>query len=211
MSADHKYRSIHTGVSEPLLDSRFLDGKAALENSHISFSLLKFYLGVCKINYLPRVTPIHATSSGAGLLYELLAKCLRRISGGTLDSEVFKELRLPITVTREHLHIGISLASARGTAAAAFLSSASACNRLTEKALTGSALRDSTSAVSRKMCMIYGHRSASKTMFYRFRLFKLTDLRNKTSLRHSSKKAKCTSQRPAGIRIFRGNASLSVA
>ena len=41
----------------------------------------------------------------------------------------------------EHTHIGIGLTSARDTAASAFPSSASACNKLMEMALTGSAVR----------------------------------------------------------------------
>ena len=72
---------------EPLLDD-----VAALENSHVSFALLKFCLGVCKINYPLRVTPADSAASGTALFDNLLEKCMRRILGGSLDPEVFKEL-----------------------------------------------------------------------------------------------------------------------
>ena len=41
---------------EPLLET-----VVTLENAHVSFTLLKFCLGVCKINYLLRVTPVQCT------------------------------------------------------------------------------------------------------------------------------------------------------
>ena len=66
---------------------------------------------------------------------------MRRIMGGTLHSEVFKELQLPMKTNPEHPHIGIGLISACDTPATAFLSSASACNELAEMAQTGSAVR----------------------------------------------------------------------
>ena len=51
---------------EPLLDD-----VAALENSHVSYTLLKFCLGVCKIIYLLRVTLAESTASGAALFENL--------------------------------------------------------------------------------------------------------------------------------------------
>ena len=119
---------------EPLLDD-----VAAPENSHVSFTLLKFSLGMCKINYFLRVTPGDPTASGAALLDNLMEKCMRRILGGTLDSEVLKELQRPLKTNPEHPHIGIGLTSACNIAASAFLSSASGCDKLVEKVLTGSA------------------------------------------------------------------------
>ena len=47
---------------EPLLDD-----VAALEDSHVSFTRLKFCLGVDKIHYLLRVTPDYSTASGVAL------------------------------------------------------------------------------------------------------------------------------------------------
>ena len=47
---------------------------AALENSHVSFTLLKLCLGVCKINFLLRVTPADSTASGVALFDNLLEK-----------------------------------------------------------------------------------------------------------------------------------------
>ena len=87
------------------------------------------------------MTPADSTASGAALFDNLLENCMRRILGGTLDSAVFKELQLLMKTNPEHPHIGIGLILACDTAASAFLSSASACNKLVEMALTGSAVR----------------------------------------------------------------------
>ena len=158
-----------------------LDDVAALEKSHVSFTLRKFCLGMCKINYLLRVTPPGSTGSGAALFDNLMEKFMPRILGGTLDSEVFKELQIPMRTNPEHPHIGIGFTSACDTAASAFLSSASRCNKLVEMAVTGSAVKDLGSIVSQKTCMMHGQSSAKKKRFYRFRLLKLTGLRNKSS------------------------------
>ena len=120
---------------------QLLDDVAALGNSHVSFTPLKFCHGVCKINFFPRVTPPDSTASGAALFDNLLEECMRRILGGALDSEVFKELQLPMKTNPEHPHIGIRLTSAWGTAASAFLSSASGRNKILEMALTSSAVK----------------------------------------------------------------------
>ena len=97
--------------------------------------------GVCKINYLLSVTPADFTASRAGLVGNLLEKCMRSILGGALDSEVFKKIQLPMKTNPEHLHIGIRLSSACDTAASSVLPSASACNKLVEMAITGSAVK----------------------------------------------------------------------
>ena len=52
---------------------------ATLENAHVSFTLLKFRLGVCKINYLLRVTPVQCTKLGAQLFNKFLENSLRTI------------------------------------------------------------------------------------------------------------------------------------
>ena len=87
------------------------------------------------------MTPADSTASRAALFDNLLKKCMRRILGGTLDCEVFEELQLAMKTNPKHPHIRIGLTSAPDTAASAFLSSASACNKLVEMALMGSAAK----------------------------------------------------------------------
>ena len=53
-----------------------LDDVAALENTHVSFNLLKFCLGVCKFNYQLRVTPPESTFTGAKLFDGLIQNAL---------------------------------------------------------------------------------------------------------------------------------------
>ena len=62
---------------------------SALENTDVSFTLLKFFMGVCKVNYLLRVTPVQCTKSGAQVFGALVEKSLLHIVGGILDTEIF--------------------------------------------------------------------------------------------------------------------------
>ena len=71
---------------------------SALENTHVSFTLLQFCMGVCKVNYLLRVTPVQCTKSGAQVFDELVEKSLRHSVGGVLDTEIFRELQLSAEV-----------------------------------------------------------------------------------------------------------------
>ena len=125
------------------------------------------------------MTPVDSAASGAALFDNLLEKCMRRILGGTLDSEVFKELQLPMKTNPEHPHVGIGLTSACDTAASAFLSSASCCNKLMEMAVIDSAAKGAEQYCFAKMRVMHGHCGAKKKMFCRFRVLKLADLRNK--------------------------------
>ena len=59
---------------------------ATLGNAHVSFTLLKFCLGVCEINYLLRVTPVQCTKLGAQLFDKFLENGLRTIVGGCLTT-----------------------------------------------------------------------------------------------------------------------------
>ena len=68
---------------------------SALENTNVSFTLLKFCLGVCKVTYLPLLTPVQCKKSGAQVFDELVKKSVRHIAGGDLDTEIFSELQLP--------------------------------------------------------------------------------------------------------------------
>ena len=49
-----------------------LDDVTALENTHAYFTLLKFFLGVCKAKYQLRVTPPEPTITGAKLFDGLI-------------------------------------------------------------------------------------------------------------------------------------------
>ena len=53
-----------------------LDDVAALENTHVSFTFLKFCLSVCELDYQLRVTPPDSTITGATLLDGLIQKYL---------------------------------------------------------------------------------------------------------------------------------------
>ena len=121
---------------EKTLDPLFQE-VSALENTHVSFTLLKFCMGVCKVNYLLRVTPVQCTKSGAQVFDELVEKSLRHIVGGVLDTEIFRELELPAEVKPncENPTLGLGLTSATTTAASAFLSSAASWNALVGKTL----------------------------------------------------------------------------
>ena len=118
-----------------------LDDASALENTHVSFTLLIFCLGVCKFNYQLRVTLPESTISGAKLLDGLTEKCLRRILGATLNTAAFKEPQLPVTTSSDYPHLGTGLTSAADTVAAAFTASSATCDKLVCMAFTGSLLQ----------------------------------------------------------------------
>ena len=118
-----------------------LNDVTALGNTHVSVTLLKFCMGVSKVNYQLRVTPPEPTITGAKLFDGLIEKCLRRILGGTFNTAVFKELQLPVSTSSDYPHLGIGLTSAADTAAAAFIASSAACDKLVSIALTGSMLQ----------------------------------------------------------------------
>ena len=54
---------------------------AALENSQVAFNLLKFCLGVCKVNYMLRFTPVECSTAGGKLYETLVEEALRTIGG----------------------------------------------------------------------------------------------------------------------------------
>ena len=110
---------------------------SALENTHVSFTLLKFCMGVCTVNCLLRVTPVQCTKSGAQVFDESVEKSLRHVAGGVLDTELCGGLQLPSDVKPncQNPTLGPGLTSATTTAASAFLSSAASCNALVGKAL----------------------------------------------------------------------------
>ena len=118
-----------------------LDNVAALENTHVSFTSLKFCLAVCKVDYQLRVPPQESTIAGAKLFDGLIGKCLRRILPSTLDTVVFKERQLPITTSSHYLHLSIGLTSAADTAAADFITSSASCNKLVSMVSIGSTLQ----------------------------------------------------------------------
>ena len=74
------------------------EGVAGFENTHVSFTLLKFCVDVRKNNYVLRVTPVACTEAGAILFDELLENTLRSIVYGVLDSEAFNKVQLPARV-----------------------------------------------------------------------------------------------------------------
>ena len=117
---------------EPLFDM-----VATLENAHVSFTLRKFCLGVCKINYLLRVTPVQCTKLGTQLFDKLQENGRRTIVGGMLDHELFRELQLPAKSgpNCKDPTLGLGFTSATTTAASAFLTSAASSNNLVDAAL----------------------------------------------------------------------------
>ena len=102
-----------------------------------SEQLLKFCLGVCKTNYLLRVTPAQCAKLGAQLFDKFLEYGLRTIVGGMLDHELFLKLQLPAKSgpNCKDRTLGLGFTSAITTAASAFLTPAAYSNNLVDAAL----------------------------------------------------------------------------
>ena len=108
-----------------------IDAILELEDSHVAFQLFRSCLGVCRINYLLRVIPTKATLKGAEEFDELMENALRRLIGGVLDKDIFKELQLPVKdISKNTPTFGVGITSAVHTAASAFLASCSLTRKL---------------------------------------------------------------------------------
>ena len=104
---------------------------AASENSHVAFNRLKFCLGMCKVSYILRGTPVECCVDDGKLYDTLVEETLRTMVGGTLDTTVFKELQLPTKPTSAEVPtLGFGLTSSDTIAPSACLASATSCNAL---------------------------------------------------------------------------------
>ncbi len=91
---------------------------ADLNDAQTTLALLRVTMGVCQVNYLLRTVPASATKRGTlrfdGYMYEAVNKLV----GGTMDTDVFRELQLPLRPLEDGTHtMGIGLQSAVSPAA----------------------------------------------------------------------------------------------
>ena len=107
-----------------------IDAVAALEIAHVSFALLKFCLGVCKINYLRRETAVQCTRRVAPLFDKRLDEAPRTIAGEILDHKLFLKLQLPANGAqiKRIPTLGLGSTSAITTPSSALLASAASSN-----------------------------------------------------------------------------------
>ena len=142
-------------------------------NIWVSFFLLKCCPGVCKVNYLLRVTPVLRTTSGAHVFDELVEKSLHRVVGGVTDTEIFRELQLPTEVNpncQDPLR-RLGLTSATTTAASAFLSCAASCNALVGNELGSRTLNELSTSQTAKKHTKPGMCCANENLSYHFKIF----------------------------------------
>ncbi len=112
---------------------QLFDAIADLSDGQIAFYLLRSYFGSCRLAYNLHCVPPEASLRAADLYDRNVEDCLRRLIGGVLPHEIFKELQLPVKVPRPSFCIG--LLSAASTASFAYLTS-----RITTKHLVQSLL-----------------------------------------------------------------------
>eukprot|EP00171_Calliarthron_tuberculosum_P022496 IDg22496t1 len=60
-----------------------------LNDTQISFSLLRLCMGVCQLNYLLRTVPPTATKRGARLYDSFMHDALNELTGGMMPTETF--------------------------------------------------------------------------------------------------------------------------
>ena len=92
-----------------------------LEDMQVALTLFRNCAGACRMVYLLRTVPTSLASEEASLFDDLLLDCVREMVGGSLGTEVFCELQLPLSTTNPCF--GVGLTSAEDTASSAFLSS----------------------------------------------------------------------------------------
>ncbi len=95
-----------------------------LEDTHISFTLLRACFGACRINYQLRTTRTIFTGEAAIIFDNAIIEKLRQLCGGISQAVTASELLLSICITNdEQPHFGIGIASASDAAPAAHLAS----------------------------------------------------------------------------------------
>ena len=105
-----------------------------IDDAQTTLALLRVTMGVCQINYLLRTVPASATKRGAQRFDELTYGAINKMVGGTLATDIFRELQLPLRPIDKTTHtLGIGLQSAVATAPAAYLASTAQTNHLVRK------------------------------------------------------------------------------
>jgi len=115
---DRAYMS--TMVFEQVKEMRpMLQAISEMEDMHVAFFLLRTCFGCCRMAYTLRTVPPSATARGAQLFDSMIELALRRLLGGSLPTNTFKELQLPVNTST----FGVGLTSAVLTASAAYFAS----------------------------------------------------------------------------------------
>ncbi len=114
--------SIESMVVEQAKDAApLLKAIAGLPDAHVAFYLLRACFGSCRLAYILRFVPPEASLRAAHLYDAALEDTLRRLIGGVLPSNVFRELQLPVKSPTPSF--GVGLLSAVSCASAAYISS----------------------------------------------------------------------------------------
>ncbi len=118
-------------VCEDVREAEEVVKKAAdLEDAHVAFFLLRKCFGVCKMAYLLRTVPTAATLMGSTEYDGIIESTLRRVLGGYLPHQTFRELQLPIHTRKPSFGVGLS--SAASTAPGAYVSARTATHDLVQ-------------------------------------------------------------------------------
>ena len=103
-----------------------------LNDAQTAFQLLRSCISVCKVRYFLNTIPPNYTRDAAILFDSMVESNLRRLIGGVLHKDVFKEFQLPVYPVNDQKvpTFGIGLTSAVTISEASFISSSSSCSNL---------------------------------------------------------------------------------
>ena len=126
--------SIEAMVMDQVKDAELLlEAIADLPDAHVAFYLLRACFGSCRLAYTLRCVPPEASLRAAQRYDAALEDTLRRLIGGVLSSDVFRELQLPVKSPEPSF--GVGLLSAVSCASAAYISSRMSTGKLVHRLL----------------------------------------------------------------------------
>ena len=84
-----------------------------MEDTHVSYHLIRPCVPVNKINHFLRTVPPRIMKEHAQRVDKMLLKSSNRIAGTTLNYDLWKELQIPVSMKTAILGVGILSAEAR--------------------------------------------------------------------------------------------------
>lgn len=73
-----------------------LDAATSMEDAYVAFTLLRSFFGACRLSYTLCVVPYTMAMRGAVAFDPMIEDSMRRLLGGSLSREYFRELQPPV-------------------------------------------------------------------------------------------------------------------
>lgn len=111
-----------------------LDAVISMDEAHVVFTLPRSFFGACRLTYTLRVVPSTLLIRRAVEFDELIEDAIRRLLGGSLSHDNFRELQLPVII--KTLTFVVGKQSAESQSSSAYLFSKALCAGLLFKVVS---------------------------------------------------------------------------